>query len=115
MNETLDSYICIRIWPRDFGLIKGLGIKSDSMLYIYGDSHAYFSFNNLKLRHMQLFQYSVTMHRITRDNTIINFHNSHLGYQNIFCLVYGEIDVRCHIGKQCNLGRDELDICKTLI
>jgi lipopolysaccharide biosynthesis glycosyltransferase len=115
MNDALDSYICIRVWPRDFGLIKGLEIKNDTMLYIYGDSHAYLSFNHLKIRHMQLFQYSITMHRIARDNKIINFHASHLGSNSIFCLVYGEVDVRCHIGKQCNLGRDELDICKSLV
>jgi hypothetical protein len=115
INPALDSYICIRIWPRDFSLIEGTLVKSNPVVYIYGDSHAYLSFNNLALPHMQLFQYAITMHRIARDTSIVNFHASHLGYQNIFCFAYGEVDVRCHIGIQVQLGRDEVEICRSLI
>lgn len=115
MSDNLDSYICIRTWPDDFSLVKGNLIKSDGLLYIYGDSHAYLSFKNLKIPHMQLFQYAVTMHRVARDKQIVNFHRSHVGVDNIFCLVYGEVDVRCHIGKQILLGRNVIEICKNLV
>lgn len=43
------------------------------MIYIYGDSHANFSFKNLKLHHNNLHSNGTTMFRIGRDNIIINF------------------------------------------
>jgi hypothetical protein len=55
------------------------------------------------------------MHRIGRDNSIYNFDVSHNNLSTIFCLVYGEVDVRCHIGKQVELGRNEQDICSELV
>lgn len=115
MNQDLKSYICIRVGPRDFEMIEGTYIKNNTNLYIYGDSHAYLSFNNLTIPHLQLFQYAVTMNRIARDKAIVNFHPAHLSSENIYCLVYGEVDVRCHIGKQVRLGRREMDICRSLV
>ena len=49
--------------------------------------------------HMQLYQLSITMFRIGRDNTIINFSDNYNNPDNIFILFYGEIDCICHIGK----------------
>ena len=43
------------------------------MIHIYGDSHAHNSFKNLKLPYNDLHSNSLTMFRIGRDNTIINF------------------------------------------
>lgn len=86
------------------------------MIYIYGDSHAHFSFKNLTLPHNNLWRASITMHRIGRDNHIINFvNNVNLQSNNIIVLTYGEIDCRCHIQRQVDMGRNEDDIINELV
>ena len=77
------------------------------MLYIFGDSHACVSFQNLQIPHKNMYQNSVTMFRIGRDNTIINYNLDIDIASNTILLCYGEVDCRCHIGKQVNLGRNE--------
>ena len=112
-NETFTEYISIRTHPRDFELSRGHLI--DSYLNIYGDSHAAVSFKNLPIDHRNLFQFSRTMFRIGRDNQIINFKEEHNSRDRIFCLVYGEVDVRGHVGKQVHYGRHHENVCKELV
>jgi len=69
-------------------------------LYIFGDSHGIVGFNNLKIPHRNLSEFSKTMFRVGRDNEIINFKQEYNNENSIFCLVYGEIDTRAHVGKQ---------------
>ena len=85
------------------------------MLYIFGDSHALFSFKNLSICHENRQQHSVTMFRIGRDNHIINFNINLNNADNSFILCYGEVDCRCHVGKQIKLGRQEDDILRELV
>jgi hypothetical protein len=85
------------------------------MLYIFGDSHALFSFKNLLIPHQNRQQHSITMHRIGRDNHIINYTPDIDLSENNIVLCYGEVDCRCHIGKQILLGRKEDDIIEELI
>jgi len=85
------------------------------MIHIYGDSHASFSFKNLKLPHNNMWCPSITMFRIGRDNTIINFNKNIINENDIIILVYGEVDCRCHIQKQKNLGYDEDIIINNLV
>ena len=85
------------------------------MIYIYGDSHGEHSFRNLKLPYKDLHYSSVTMFRIGRDNTIINFNKNIIKKDDIIVLVYGEVDCRCHIQKQINLGKNEDDIINELV
>lgn len=85
------------------------------MIHIYGDSHGKFSFKGLTLPHKDYHEPSVTMFRIGRDNVIVNFDKSHNNKGNIFCLVYGEVDCRCHIQKQINAGRIEDYIIQELV
>jgi hypothetical protein len=85
------------------------------MIYIYGDSHAKFCFKNLKLSHKDYHQSSITMFRLGRDNNIINFNNIEYHANSIICLVYGEVDCRCHIQRQINLGRNEDEIIYNLV
>lgn len=85
------------------------------MLYIYGDSHAHFSFKNLQIPYNDCHQNSITMFRIGRDNMIINFNSSEHDINSILCFVYGEVDCRCHIQKQINLGKDEDLIINELV
>ena len=85
------------------------------MIYIYGDSHAHYSFKNLNLKHINKHCSSITMFRIGRDNKIINFDKSEDHKDNIICIAYGEIDCRCHIHYQINIGKCEDDIIHELI
>ena len=84
-------------------------------IYIYGDSHPLLLFNNCKLSHTNLFQYAITMYRIGRDNSIYNFKKEHTNADRVFCLLYGEVDVRCHIGTHVKNGRKLHDICYELV
>lgn len=84
------------------------------MVYIYGDSHARTSFKNLELPCVNKSEPSITMFRVGRDNTIINQTNYH-NHDDIVCFTYGEVDCRCHIGRQVESGRDENDVCYELV
>lgn len=85
------------------------------MIFIYGDSHAYNSFKNLSIPHVFLHQNSVTMFRIGRDNMIVNYDKQHHNEDSIVCLVYGEVDCRCHVARQKYMGRNEDDIINELV
>jgi len=112
-NKDFTEYISIRTHPRDFEFSKGYLIES--YLNIYGDSHAMLSLKGLNIDHRNLFQFSRTMFRIGRDNSIINFTSNHNSKDRIFCLVYGEVDVRGHVGKQVHYGRHHESVCKELV
>ena len=85
------------------------------MLFVFGDSHAEFNMKGFPLQHHNLRQYSITMHRIGRDNTIVNFINFFNNPASTFLLFYGEVDCRCHIGKQIALGRKLDEIIEELV
>ena len=85
------------------------------MLYIFGDSHGEFSFKGLSIPHENYRMYSVTMHRVGRDNQILGFQRYMNSSDNTFVFVYGEVDCRCHVGKQVLLGRNKIEVCKTLV
>ena len=95
-------------------------IKNFFRIHTFGDSHSWFAFTNgaSSLAQESSFAYTfkknnvaidsqifthwlgpVTMHRIGRDG----FSSGHVIENDIVVFVFGEIDVRCHIGKQ----RDE--------
>jgi len=112
-NEDFSEYLAIKTDSREFEISTGYLIES--FINIYGDSHAALSFRDCKLDHRNLFQFSKTMYRIGRDNTIINFNSSHNNPNTIFCLAYGEVDVRAHVGKQVHYGRHHETVCKELV
>ena len=85
------------------------------MIYIYGDSHGNFSFNNLVLPHKKRHCNSITMFRIGRDNTIINYNKNEVYPGDTILLVYGEVDCRCHIERQKQLGKNEDIIINELV
>jgi hypothetical protein len=113
LNSDATEYTSIRTSPRDFDYCTGKLVESN--INIYGDSHACASFNNLKVSHRNLFRHGSTMYKVGRDNNIINFLPSHCSTDRIFCFVYGEVDSRCHIGKQVHYGRHHLTVCKELV
>ena len=55
------------------------------------------------------------MFRIGRDNIIINFNKNEVNINDIIVLVYGEIDCRCHIKRQINMGNNEDEIINELV
>jgi hypothetical protein len=85
------------------------------MIYAFGDSHMNFYLKNIPIHIENLFQPSITMHRIGRDNKIINFQESFNNKNNTFLLCYGEVDCRCHINKQVEKGFTKQEVCETLI
>lgn len=85
------------------------------MIYIFGDSHARYNFKNLDKPHVNLSHDSITMHRVGRDNSIVNFHISYNSSGNIFIILYGEVDCRCHIHRQLAEGRDLNSVCTLLV
>lgn len=85
------------------------------MIYIFGDSHANYNFREFSLPHTILHANSVTMHRVGRDCQIINFNPSFSSKDSVFIFTYGEVDCRCHVGKQVRLGRVFEDVCKELV
>lgn len=85
------------------------------MIYVFGDSHADFNMRGFNMQHINLYQVSITMYRIGRDNNIINFSSSYNSSNNIFLLFYGEVDCRCHIYRQIQLGRELNEIIEELV
>ena len=88
------------------------------MIHIFGDSHGTNTLKNLNTLNIPSINKSVsaiTMHRIGRDNKIINFDKKDIKPNDIICLLYGEIDCRCHVKKQVDLGRIENDVIKSLV
>lgn len=85
------------------------------MIYLIGDSHIDHYFANLDIPHKNCHESNITMHRIGRDNTLINFKEEYNSLDNIFILSYGEIDCRCHIYKQVSYGYDYKDVCIILV
>jgi hypothetical protein len=85
------------------------------MIYVYGDSHASVSFRKLQIPYRDCHQNSITMFRIGRDNLIINFNNNDHNDDSIICIAYGEIDCRCHIQRQIDLGANEDCVINELV
>jgi hypothetical protein len=111
-TPTYDSCTSVRIQPLDFDFVD---CQLTSDIVIYGNSHAHWLFNGLQRTHLNMWEFSVTMHRIGRDGIINGFSKAHLDSNRIFVLVYGEVDVRCHVGKQVAVGRQADEICETLV
>jgi hypothetical protein len=86
------------------------------MLYIYGDSHAAVTFKHLPIEHKNYSRSSITLFRIGRDTSIVNFDPTELvGENNIIVLSWGEVDCRCHIQRQIHSGRDEDSVITELL
>lgn len=108
------------------------------MVHIIGDSHAFFCFNNtqsgITANEISTFYYSKndlnitipfyihwlgsrTMHRVGRDG-IQGLNIRQLGVQenDIAVFLFGEVDVRCHIGRQRDQEkRDSNEVIETLV
>lgn len=106
-------------------------------VHVIGDSHAFFCFNNtqsgITADEVSTFSYSKngtkilipfyihwlgsrTMHRVGRDG-LQGLNIKRLGVQegDVAVFLFGEVDVRCHIGKQRDkLKRSQSEVIQTL-
>jgi hypothetical protein len=87
------------------------------MIHIFGDSHGDFNFRNIKYGNVKKhYRYSTTMHRVGRDKTkFIDFKYYDIHENDIVIYQFGEVDCRCHIGKQLLLGNHIDTIINELI
>lgn len=84
-------------------------------IYIFGDSHAQYSFNGLALKHSNLSQSSFTLNRVGRDGVIPNYNPSYDSENSAFVFSFGEVDARCQIHKQLLSGRALDEIINNLV
>ena len=85
------------------------------MLYVYGDSHARFNMEGYPLPHVMRHTNSITMHRVGRDHEILLCDPSAIQQSDTCLFFYGEVDCRCHIGRQLVLGRKLHEIVEQLV
>jgi len=104
-------------------------------IHVIGDSHASFNFrppNHSLCEHDRFTYYdndlhlslpfeirwlgAITMHRVGRDTlACVNIRNYGVKEHDVVVFVFGEIDIRCHIGKQRDQsGRDLIEVITTL-
>lgn len=108
-----------------------------SIVHVFGDSHAYYCFSNAQEKgswdEASVFSFSkngidrqewivihylgpITMHRIGRDGLAVLNTRGIAQAGDTVVFVFGEIDVRCHIGKQRDEKRRSLDeVINTLV
>jgi len=84
-------------------------------IHVFGDSHAKWCFRNIKECVLHL-QGPVTMHRIGRDGIdFLDLRSFDVEEKDTAVFVFGEIDVRSHIGRQRDeKGRTLAEILDTL-
>lgn len=87
------------------------------MIYIYGDSHARFSFADPPAHWPKIVNNHVccsTMNAVVRDKRVLQFEPDSHKPDSILVFAFGEIDCRRHVKIQMNKGRDEDEIIHTL-
>jgi hypothetical protein len=110
-DKALNNYISFR--TEDLEICCGK--QKAYPLSFYGDSHGIMMFQELKIQNTNMCDIGKTMFSMGRDTRILNFNPDDMDEKSTPCFVYGEVDVRCHIGKQVLLGRDLNSICKSLV
>ena len=105
-------------------------MQCSAKIHIFGDSHASFCFSNertaIPRNEHSFYKYTMqeksiavefiihwfeskTMFRIGRDGLgILNLKNFGVKNNDAAVFVFGEIDARCHIGKQCDVSKRAL-------
>ena len=86
-------------------------------IHIFGDSHGNANFSNIKYNNfINHSSQSITMYRVGRDGLeYINFKSINIKNNDIIIYQFGEVDCRCHIGKQILLLRELNEIIYELI
>ena len=90
-----------------FCLLAGF-VSAFPVIHVIGDSHCreFIGIENTVPHHIG----PITMHRVGRDGiAALDFRVYQVQENDIVILSFGEIDVRCHIGKQRDLKNRELE------
>lgn len=81
---------------------------SAGIIHVIGDSHGH-ELNGIESNVFHPIG-AITMHRIGRDGlNILNFKTLNIQEKDTVVLCFGEIDVRCHIGKQRDVAKRDLE------
>lgn len=98
-----------------FIILCALFFSLESAIHVIGDSHSqeFLGIKNCIIHYIG----PRTMHRIGRDGlSILNFKQFNIQENDTVVLVFGEIDVRCHIGRQRDFyERDLEEVLDTLL
>lgn len=131
------KYIYIKFFLKIFLLINCIKVTAEPTMHVFGDSHASYCFtqsiptmpfeetllnyksdNALKnIRCKIHYLGAITMHRVGRDKlNFLDWRKYDIKNNDIVIYVFGEIDIRCHIGKQRDLlKRDLTEVMDTLM
>lgn len=91
-----------------FCLITAKLHATSPLIHVIGDSHslAFRNIESCRIHHIG----AITMHRVGRDGlNLINLRQRGVKEGDIAVFAFGEIDVRCHIGKQRDLCNKDLE------
>lgn len=90
--------------------------KGREDVFVFGDSHSEYCFGGI-LRCKINWLGPVTMHRVGRDGlATLNFRASGVPEGATVVLVFGEIDIRTHVLRQCDQhGRELGEVLQTLV
>lgn len=90
-------------------------LQAVPVVHVFGDSHS-FAFISIPVCQLHWLG-GITMHRVGRDGlSFINLPAWGVQEGQVAVFVFGEIDVRCHIGKQRDeMKRDVNEVIETLV
>ena len=99
-----------------------VNIKYDNLptFYIFGDSHAFYNFNDLRyddvtLTYINCWKSGSSISSIVKANNIPNFKSDYLDPNNAFLFCYGENQLNIYIKEESESGKNEDDIILELV
>ena len=99
-----------------------VNIKYDNLptFYIFGDSHAFYNFNDLRyddvtLTYIICWKSGSSISSIVKANNIPNYKSDYLDPNNAFLFCYGENKLNIYIKEESESGKNEDDIIQDLV
>jgi hypothetical protein len=99
-----------------------LDIHYDNLptFYIFGDSQAFYNFNNLcfdgvTLTHVNCWKSGSSISSVVKTNNIPNYKSDYLDPNNAFLFCYGENQLNIYINEESESGKNEDDIIQDLV
>ena len=99
-----------------------VNIKYDNLptFYIFGDSHAFYNFNDLRyddvtLTYINCWKSGSSISSVVKTNIIPNYKSDYLDPNNAFLFCYGENQLNIYIKEESESGKNEDDIIQDLV
>ena len=99
-----------------------LDIHYDNLptFYIFGDSHAFYNFNDLRyddvtLTYINCWKSGSSISSVVKTNIIPNYKSDYLDPNNAFLFCYGENKLNIYIKEESESGKNEDDIIQDLV